>query len=263
MGIIAKWSGDGVAGGTALGTTVGATTDTKFDTVVITSPTVCKVIADFSLYGPRLELLPNGLSGTTSPVHWWWQAALGAGPFPQHAVRFYIELADHPSGNAQIFSIRDSINIFMWWLDITATGVLRLRNNGGTALAISKASLPMNQTLRIEGTCNVGSVTVRVYRGDTIVPIETLVGTGVDKDSLGNTIVPAQCRFGTPNNANVLPHMYFDEMAFANTSDLIGPNWPSNPPFTVWDGVREVGADIYGLWDGTAVQQIQAAELAP
>lgn len=253
MGIIAKWSGDGVANGTALGTTVGATADTKFDVVALTGAT-CTVVDDFSLYGPRLEL-KTGASATIA--NWYWQAALGTGPFPQHAVRCYIEFADRPSGNAQLFSMRDGANAVLWWLDITAAGILRLRNNVGTAVGLSKAPLPVNQTLRIEVTHNLGNVVATVYRGDTTVPIETLAG------NVGATISPLRCYFGAPNTANVLPHMYWDEMAFANTSDLIGPIWPSNPPFTVWDGRKEVGADIYGVWDGTTLQQIEAAELAP
>jgi hypothetical protein len=253
MAVIARWTGTGVTGGTALGTTVGATTDTKFDVVALTGAT-CVVLDDFSLYGPRLEL-KSGPSATIA--NWYWQAALGTGPFPQHAVRFYIELADRPSGNAQIFSVRDTANAQQWYIDITPAGILRLRNNLGTALALSKAPLIMNEVLRIEGICNLGNVTVTVSRGDTVVPLETLSG------NVGTTIVPARCYFGMPNTANVMPHMYFDEMAFANTSDFIGPNWPSRPPFTVWDGRKEIGADIYGLWDGTTLQRIEAAELAP
>lgn len=265
MAIIAKWSGDGVAGATTLTTTAGyASTDTHFDTVVITSPATLKTDTGFSLYTPRLELVgANGVATGNNPIHWWWQAALGTGPFPQHAVRFYIELADHPTGNAQIFSIRDTINVLSWWLDITAPGILRLRNNLGTALGLSKQPLPMNQMLRIEGTYNNGTVSVYVYRGDSIVPLELLTGTGFDKDASSNPVNPGQVRFGVPNNANLLPHMYFDEMAFANTSDLIGPVWPSTPPFTLWDGHREIPADLYGLWDGTAIQYIDSADLAP
>jgi hypothetical protein len=248
-----KWSGTGLTTGTALATTVGNSPDTKFDSVTLTGST-CTVLADFSLYGPRLEL-KTGASATVA--NWYWQAALGTGPFPQHAVRCYVEFADRPSGNAQLFSFRDTLNAQLWWLDITAAGILRLRNNGGTALGLSKAPLPLNQVLRIEVTHNLGNVVATVYRGDTTVPIETLSG------NVGTTIVGARCYFGTPNSANLLPHMYWDEFAFSTTSDPIGPNWPSRPPFTVWDGRKEVGADIYGLWDGTALQQIEAAELAP
>lgn len=260
MTILAKWSGDGATASTALTTTTGyGTSDTHFDTVLITSPATVKVSgsSDFSLYTPRLELFPNGVATGNNPVHWFWQAALGTGPFPQHAVRFYIELADHPTGNAQIFSVRASDSAFIWWLDITAPGVLRLRNVGGTALALSAQPLPMNQTLRVEGTYNDGNIVVRVYRGDSIVALETLVG------SVGSGLSPAQVRWGAPNNANVIPHMYFDEMAFANTSDLIGPPWISTPPFTLWDGSREIPADLYGLWDGTALQYVNDAEIAP
>jgi hypothetical protein len=253
MGVIAKWTGTGVAGGTALGTTVGATTDTKFDAVALTGAT-CTVLDDFSLYGPRLEL-KTGASATIA--NWYWQAALGTGPFPQHAVRCYIEFADRPSGNAQLFSVRDGLNAQLWWLDMTAAGILRLRNNGGTAVALSKAPIPMNEQLRFEVTCNLGNVVATVSRGDTIVPLETLIG------NVGTTISPLRCFFGTLNSANLLPHLYIDEMAFSNTSDFIGPNWPSRPPFTVWDGRKEIGADIYGLWDGTTLKAIEAAELAP
>jgi hypothetical protein len=212
------------------------------------------VLADFSLYGPRLEL-KTGASATAA--NWYWQASLGTGPFPQHAIRFYVEFADHPSGNAQLFSMKDTGGVLSWYLDITAAGILRLRNAGGTALALSKAPMPMNEQLRFEGIYNAGNVTVTVSRGDTTVPLETLTGTVV------TTTLPGRATFGAPNNASWLPHMYWDEMAFNNTSDFIGPNWPSRPPFTVWDGRRAVGADIYGLWDGTSLQSVEAAELAP
>jgi hypothetical protein len=265
MAIIAKWSGDGVANGTALTTTTGyASTDTHFDTVVITSPATLKVNDSPSLYTPRLELLgANGVAGGSNPVHWYWQAALGTGPFPQNAVRFYIELADYPTGKAQIFSLRDSVSAILYWLDVTETGIFRLRNNNGTALAVSALPLQMNQNLRIEATYNLGNVVVRVYRGDSIVPLEVMSGSGLDKDLNGNPLNAAQVRWGMPKDVAPLPHMFFDEMAFANTSDLIGPPWPSTPPFTVWDGSKEVPADLYGLWTGTNVQYIDSANVAP
>jgi hypothetical protein len=266
MAIIAKWSGDGLANGTSLGTTVGASTDTKFDTVVVTSPATVKVNDSPSLYTPRLEVLgANGVPTGNNPVHWYWQAALGSGPFPQHAVRFYLELADKPTGNALIFSVRDTSNVNLWWLDITALGILRLRNPFGTAVGLSKAALPVNQDLRIEGTYNAGNVMVQVFRGDSIVAIETLTGSNMNVSAVDGVtlLLPQQVRWGTPNNTAFLPHMFIDEMAFANTSDQIGPSWPSTPPFTLWNGSREIPADIYGLWDGATLKQIGGADIAP
>lgn len=250
MSVIAKWSGAGLTDGTVVTNTTAGTGDTHFDTVLASAPGAFTV-RNGGAYSPRIELT----SPTAPSAHLIWLAALSSGTYPQHAIRFYIELAALPTGNAQIFSMRDNLNNLMWWLDITALGILRLRNEGGTALALSQQPLSLNKPIRIEGTCNVGDVSVFVYKGDSQIPIETLSGSGV------NTRSAQQVRFGTPNNANLLPHMYFDEMAFANTLDLIGPVVPAPAlPLSVWDGSKETSLAVYGVWDGTALQDYSAID---
>jgi hypothetical protein len=246
VSVIAKWTGATVADGTALGTTVGATGDTKFDTVTVTGGSL--TVKNGGPYSPRIEQVP---AGAASNNFFLWQTALG-GTFPQHALRVYIEVASLPTGNsAGLVSARDASNVFVWWLDMSVAGNLRLRNNAGLAVASSSQPLPMNTVLRVEVTytATTDTATAYVYRGDSQIPFETLSGTGF------NNTTAAQIRFGTPNNAQLLPHIYYDEMAFANTADLIGPVVPGpTSMLSVWDGTKETALVEYGVWDGAALQ---------
>lgn len=245
MSVIAKWSGAGVADGTTLANTVGGTGDTKFDTVTVSGGSL--TVKNGGPYSPRIEQVP---AGAASNNYFLWQTVLG-GSFPQHALRVYLELASLPAGNNGVLvSVRDASNVFVWWLDVSVAGILRLRNNGGTAVASTSQPLPLNTVLRIEVlyTALTDTSTVYIYRGDSQIPIETLSGV------MTSTVTGVQVRFGTPNNAQLLPHVYYDEMAFANTADLIGPVVPGpSSPWSIWDGTTEKTLVEYGLWNGTSL----------
>jgi hypothetical protein len=255
MTVLAKWNGDGLASGAVMSTTLGSSTDTKFDTIDIISPAVVKV-STTGEYSPRLEWLANG--STNHMVYSWSNTLLGGATFNTHSIRFYVEFAGYPSANGgNIFSIRDTPGAVLWWLDINTLGVMRLRNVGGTAVAATQQSLALNTEYRIEGIYDNGNVTVKIFLGDHIVPLETLFGSGL------NTTTPQKVQFGGPN-ASQYPHMYIDSVAFGNTAEFLGPmTWPESIPFRVWDGQRENIAELYGVWTGSALKQFVGAEIAP
>lgn len=245
MAVVSSWRGSGIAAGTSLTTSLAGVGDASFDNVTVTAPGTIKV-HNSGIYSPRLELL----NPTAPAMQFYWQANLGPGSLAQHSIRFYMELTALPTGNAQLFSFRDSINTLVWWLDITALGILRLRDPGGTALAVSTSALPLNTELRIEASANGSSVTVYVYVGESLAAIQTLSGSVVTTSS-------RQARWGSPSGANLLPRMYLDNMAVNNTATLLGPITPPAPSaFKLWNGTAEAALNVAGVWDGTTIQSL-------
>jgi hypothetical protein len=134
-------------------------------------------------------------------------------------------------------------------MDMTPTGILRLRKTDGTSVSVSNAPIPLNQELRLSAVADGDAVSVYVYKGESLSPIQVLAGTGFD-----TTIDSSQFRFGNPNSAPLWPLTYWDNMALADEAVRIGPHVPPPPSnWSMWDGTQEVTINIAGMWDGAAL----------
>lgn len=252
MTIVASWNGDGLSDGTTFNTSTAGTGDNNFD-VVSGSFT----IRNGGLYSPRIEM--NQQSGQAAEFRWT-EASLGVGPYPQHALRFYLELTGHPPGNGQLCSAKAMDNSNFWWMDITSAGILRLRDTGGSAKALSSAALPIDQELRIEVVADGTDVSVFVYVGESTVPIQTLNGTG-----FSGVVATHRLQFGNTNTTPTYPKTSWDSIAFADEAVLIGAINPEEPPTTslyLWDGSEELPLSVDGVWDGSVAIPMGSIEVA-
>lgn len=244
MGVIAQWGGSGLTDGTVFTNSTVGTGDTHLDTVTSAAGTF--TIRNGGLYSPRIEM--NQQPSTAAQMIW--QAGIGGTTYLDYAIRFYFEpTAFSSGGNAQLFSARDSSNAVVWWLDVTPTGIIRLRNAANVAVDISASPLPIEE-MRFDAVVHNDAVTVSIHNGESLNPFEVLSGTGFLTGF-------QQVRFGNPNSAPTWPKAWWDGLAFSNEATKIGPITPPPPtPVTLWDGSTEQPLTVDGVWDGSAVQPI-------
>jgi hypothetical protein len=160
-------------------------------------------------------------------------------------------LTAYPSANGQLVSMRNSTNSLFWWLDITPTGFLRLRNLAGTSVATSIRPVPLNKPLRIEITADGADIKAYLFGGNSLGPVEALASTNFD-----TSISAQQIRFGNTSTAPTWPKIFFDEIVFTNTAVRIGPvTTPSTlSGWTRWNGTSEVPLTLDGAWDGSLIK---------
>lgn len=208
MTVVASWSGEGLTDGTSVGTGTTGSGDTAFDTVTASTFTVDTT----GLHSPRIQV---DQQASTEAQLVWDDGTLGT--LGAHAVRMYVELSAWPGGNARILHAYDASNALQWWMDVTSSGILRLRDPGGSAVDTSTSGLPTDDEFRIEVTGDgTGAVTVNLYDGDSTTAFDTLSGTG-----LGTTV--QQIRVGTPSTSPTWPRWWVDEIAVADDDTEIGP----------------------------------------
>lgn len=216
MSTVASWSGTGLTDGTAIGTSTAGTGDTPFGAAATAG---AFTVDATGLHSPRIQA---DQQAATDAQLMWDTAVLGT--LGAHAVRMYFELSAWPGGNARLLAAHDASNVLMWWLDVTAAGILRLRDPGGSAKDTSASGLPTGTELRLEVVADgAGAVTATVYTGDGTTPWDTLSGTG-----FGTTF--QQLRIGNPSTSPTWPRLWLDEIAVADTAAEIGPVEPPPPP---------------------------------
>jgi hypothetical protein len=242
MAIIASWAGDGLAGGTTVTTSTAGTGDTAFNQVAGTGGNI--TVSATGVRSPRLAF-PTLTSQTKFLV--WTSATIGSRT--NYAVRCYVEVSAIGSLSSSFFRLRNS-GTDVWRVDIAGTsgsppGEVRLRGAGGALLADSGAlGLSAGTVYRLEGVVSSGSVTLKVYEGESLLPFTTLagtVGTTVDTFDIGMVA----------NTTSAI--QYFDDIAMSDTASEIGPVAPSGATITVWNGTTEVSATIEGVWDGVSI----------
>lgn len=242
MAIIAKWSGDGLSDGTTITTSTAGTGDTAFDTINGTGGNV--VVRSSGTRPPRLEF--PAFSSQTKYLTW---GSSIIGSRTSYAVRMYATITAYGGLSSSIFRFRNS-STEIWRVDIAGTsgappGEVRLRGASGVLLDDSDSlGLSINTLYRFEGVVSGGTVTLKVYEGESLSAWDTLTG------SIGTTIdtFDVGCTVNTTTSIQ-----YFDDIAVGNTATEIGPVVTSTATVTVWNGTTEVPATIQGVWNGSTV----------
>lgn len=215
MAVLASWSGLGLADGAAVGTSTAGPGDTAFTTVTSGAFTV----DDSGLHAPRLQV--DQQAATEAQLIW--DSTVVGTSLTAWAARVYVELSGYPPSNGgRILSAYTAANTLMWFVDLTTTGVFRLRDSGGSAVD-TDGPLPLDTELRVEAVHDDGDVTVTVYTGDGDTPVASVSSTGLGTGSGLEAV-----RFGMPATSPTWPTFWLDELAVADTSDEIGPVPP--PP---------------------------------
>lgn len=242
MAIVAQWSGDGLTDGTVVTTATAGTGDTPFSQVNGSGGNV--LVRNSGVRPMRLEF--PALTSQTKFLTW---TSGVVGLRTVYAVRCYVELTNYGSLSSTIFRLQTGATE-VWRVDVAGTGgsppgEVRLRGTAGALLDDSGTlGLALNTVYRFEGVVSAGSVTLKVYTGDSMTVWDTLTGTvatTVDRFDIG------------PSGSTTSAIQYFDDIAIADTASEIGPVAPSGPTVSVWNGTSEVPATIQGVWNGTTV----------
>lgn len=200
MAIVASWTGDGLAAGPLTAGMAGVG-DTGFNTVTTGAFTVTD--------DGRIQM-DQQLSTAAQLI--WSSATLGS--LSGYAVRGYVELSAYPSAGAPILQAFAS-GALRWRLDVTSTGLVRLRDASNAIVATASSAVPLNTELRVEAVINADAATALVYLGDeedALVELSGTVGAGADEVRWGNT-----------QTAPTWPRLWWDDLAVADTPALIGP----------------------------------------
>lgn len=237
MAVLASWSGLGLADGAAVGTSTAGPGDTAFTTVTPDAFTV----DDSGLHAPRLQV--DQQAATEAQLIW--DSTVVGTSLTAWAARVYVELSDYPPSNGgRILGAYTAANTLMWFVDLTTTGVFRLRDSGGSAVD-TDGPLPLDTELRVEAVHDDGAVTVNVYTGDSDTLVASVASGGLSAGSALEAI-----RFGMPATSPVWPTLWLDEMAVADEATEIGPVPP--PPVPIPPPPRFPLQDRYELLlDGT------------
>jgi len=219
MAIIAVWNGDGLADGTPVTTSTAGTGDTPWS--LVTSGAA--VVSASGSRPPRIQV--DQQAGNTAQLIW---KSGVVGVRSAYAVRGYLELTAYPSAGAPIlnaYGANDSA--LRWRLDVTSTGIVRLRDASNTIIATASSAVPLNTELRVEIVVNNGAATARIYQGNStsapLVDLSGIVGAaGAATDAI---------RWSNPQTAPTWPRHYWDAIAVSDTPAEIGP-----PPGSVVEG---------------------------
>lgn len=201
---IVRWSGDGLAAGTAIDTSTIGPGDTPFTTATASTFTV-----DAS---GRIQM--DQQAATAAVLTWNTAFLFSLNAYP---VRMYLEMTALPSAGAPIVQAFGSGNsILRWRLDITSTGLIRLRDDANNIVDTSVLALAIATRYRIEVTVNDTSARAYVYAGDSTTALLTLAGT------VGSTC--DAIRFGNSQTSPTWPRLYMDDLAVGRGGpELIGP----------------------------------------
>ena len=214
MAAICTWSGDNATPGPVTNGTAGDG-DTGFTHVNGTLTVVTT--------GTR----PNRIRLDNSGVArcGWWQ--FPGYPLTTLAARFYLNIGGYPNSFPGILRFVGQGSI-----SLSSTGMLAIRDDAaGTLRWTASTPLPLNEDVRIEAAVDGGSCTVTAYHGDTMTVIAT--GTG----NIGTGTID-EVWYGRCDNTTGTD-WHIDDLALANTADLIGPAAeppPSYPPRYRYNG---------------------------
>ncbi|GAA2609645.1 hypothetical protein SMC26_39460 [Actinomadura fulvescens] len=171
---------------------------------------------------PRIRM--DQQAGAAAQLIW-----TGLGTLAEYAIRARLELSAYPSAGARLMSVHLANTSLSWYVDVTSAGIMRLRDPGGTAVALSGTPIPIGRELFVEAIADDGTVTVTVYDGSTSIL------------SVASRAVPTtleQVRFGSTTTAPTWPRLWWDEMSVrtpgAGTGTLFiltpdAPRWSVNP----------------------------------
>lgn len=206
---------DGVGGSAVTTASSGGELGNPFDIIQITTGGSATFDSTVKSHGSAaMKAVAAGVSSFAG----WSTASLGT-PSDIYA-RAYIRFAAYPSAGAAVlrFAAGGTTSVT---LNVTATGLIRVRNAAGTQLAGGVAVIPLNSWVRIEmhvaASTSSGTVETRLYlQGDSQITDETLTATG-----LALTANIDEVDFGLCRNATSGDTVWIDEPA--TDSQWIGP----------------------------------------
>jgi len=225
MAIIAVWNGDGLTAGTPVTTSTAGTGDTAFNLATGGAA----VISASGSRPPRIQV--DQQANTTAQFIW---RSTVFGVRTAYAVRGYLELTAYPSAGAPILNAYGAgDSALRWRLDVTSTGIVRLRDASNAIIATAPSPIPTGVELRVEVVINAGAATARIYQGDStstvLVDLSGTVGAaGATTDAI---------RWSNPQTAPTWPRHYWDAIAVSDTPAEIGP-----PPGSVVEGTGATSA---------------------
>lgn len=166
--------------------------------------------------------------GTGAQTMLWNQTGSGA----VFSTRFYVYLTGYPSAETQWHLVQTSGGALVAGMNLTTAGKLKVFNSAATTLATFTNSVPLNTWTRITlfGTINAttGSVTAKMYPGDSLTATETQAFTNTNTGSTD----AGRALFGKFTAAGTMVSYYLDDFAEDLTSSTeIAP--PSNVAPTV------------------------------
>jgi hypothetical protein len=233
MAEVFRWSGDGLAPGTA--TTSSAGPGDRAPDLVTGSPTISNV-------GPYSPAISTVDSTVASNVRWHMNT-----PRSAVTIRCYLTIgaALPPSGSLPIFlQMSNSVGGAMaCFIDFTSTGRFNLRDPVGVVQQGAAGVVLANQLWRVELSVDYTNKTIesRHYLDDAATPTLTLSGSG-------RTGLPAsadQIYAGKINaTGSAVSSYHLDEFIVTDQLEVIGP-YENNPGVTHYE---------WG-WDGTQIVQ--------
>lgn len=236
MAVICTWSGDNAPLGTITNGTAGD------GDIGFTHVNGTLTVVDTGTRPNRIQLSNSGVARCG-----WWQPP--GYPLTNYAARFYLNINEYPNSIPGILRF-----VGQGTIGLTSSGMLTIRDDdAGTLRYTATTAIPRNQDIRIEATVAAGTCTVTAYHGDT----QTVIVTGTGTIGTGSIDEVWYGRTDTANGAG----WYIDDLALANTADLIGPAaQPAAPdsPYMLWTGTEYEQADAL-TWDGTGYVTVTTA----
>lgn len=147
------------------------------------------------------------------------------------SVRTYVYLTGYPSSETIFINVQTVAGATVGRLHLTTTGALKVVNSAGAASATFTNVMSLNTLYRISltGTVNAttGTMTAKLYAGDSATPIETQAPTGVNTGSTA----AGRVIYGKFTATGTMTVHYFDDIAQDMESAVeIGPVQQPHPP---------------------------------
>ena len=136
--------------------------------------------------------------------------------------RFYLRLVNLPSGNNQIFAMRNASAGNNLTVSVLTTGVLRLTNGisglSTTGVEVLSTGVWYRIEVRYLISDTVGELELRLFSGDSTTALETLLRTG--EDTLATNFVEIAW-----TSSGVTHEYYFDDLAINDATGSFQTSW--------------------------------------
>jgi hypothetical protein len=183
----------------------------------------------------------------------WNQTTLGAALATQ-TLRWVAVFSGWPTESG--FSIAQGVDetsgsVNRWRIDISTTGLLRIRDAGGTVVQESDDPVPLNTEVRFEAIRDGTVMTVHAFSpATTTTPLITISGT------VGSPV--NRIRIGQTFSSTIVPTFTADEIIVTDHAGIVGPPEPAGPPtvpepptnVTATAGVNEATISWTAAYDG-------------
>ena len=226
---VASWAGAGLADSTPVESGTAGTGDTPW-----TGATTGAFVMD----GGRVRM--DQQSGQTAQLIW--NSSVVGTSRTRYGLRFWTEWSGYPNVGSRITMAYGASTTLLWFVDVTSTGIMRLRDGSSTTLDQTAAAIPLGTPLRVDVLVDEGDLSVRVVDAADVLVAEL---------SGSVTIGPVhEVRFGNHSTATLWPRLWLWDLAFTDPDNqlpvggvvvrtTVGPRWvdsagsPADFPFDV------------------------------